>query len=92
MLDLEVRVLDLDNGQRKTRFESTLNERMECVIFFQDLSDLNPCLPFLHLYHQCFIWANIIVPVVSRSGNHGRQPVVLFVCWLVCQEDTLVDI
>ena len=30
--------------------------------------------------------------VVSRSGNHGRQPVVLFVCLLVRQEDTLVVI
>ena len=29
---------------------------------------------------------------VSRSGKHGRQPVVLFVCVLVRQEDTSVVI
>ena len=30
--------------------------------------------------------------VVSRSGNHGRHPVVLFICLLVHQEDTSVVI
>ena len=47
---------------------------------------------FLHLYNHFSFGGKFSGRVVSRSGKHGRQPVVLFVCLLVHQEDTSVVI